>query len=361
VRYLCPEAIFDGARLLKDHVISLEGQTVASICAPGNLPQEAAVEQTKGVIAPGLFDTQVNGGGDVMLNNQPTPDGVRRMATAHREAGTAFLLPTVITGAAEILEKAADAVLQERGKNGVLGIHIEGPHISIEKKGAHDPAHIRPFDETTLALVGRLRQHDLPVLLTLAPETVPPGTIAKLTQMGVVVAAGHTNATGAQMTAAIKEGLRSATHLFNGMSAMGSREPGVVGAAINSDIWCGIIADGHHVHYDMIRLAANARPRTDRMVLVSDAMSTVGGKPEFQLYGRTIHVEGGRLVNDIGSLAGAHIDMKTSVANLVGHAGVDLCDALRMATVNPRDLMRLPRQTLIGTRLEDLAHLELTS
>lgn len=354
MRWILPQAVFDGDALSHGVCVAISGDIVVGLEAPSRLGPDIAIEAVTGVLGPGLFDVQVNGGGGVMLNNVPTPGGVRKIAQAHRAAGTAFILPTVITDYPEVTERAAHAVLAEHGRNGVLGIHIEGPHISQAHKGTHDPARIRPFDSLTSALLALLRERGLPVLFTAAIETLEPGVIAGLRKMGVVVCAGHSEATAEQTERALAEGLSGFTHVFNAMPQMTSRAPGIVAAALNSGAYCGIIVDGHHIDDRMVRLAFNARPVGRRMVLVSDAMSTIGGPDSFQLYAETIRVQGGRLVNANGALAGAHIDLKTSVGRLIGHIGLSPADALAAATIAPRGLMEIPRQQLIGSRLEDL-------
>lgn len=354
MRYLLPDAVFDGDVLRTGLAVTVEDDIVVFISEAADLDPAIRTEAVNAVLAPGLFDVQVNGGGGVMLNNDPSPAGVRAIALAHRSVGTAFTLPTVITDRPEITERAADAVLQELGKNGVLGIHVEGPHISLAHKGTHNPDLIRPFDAHTMSLMKWLRERNVPVLLTVAPETMQPGEITSLVRMGVVVSGGHSAATAEQTEAALAEGMSSFTHLFNGMPQMTSRKPGIVGAAINSDAFCGIIADGHHVDDRMIALACRARPTPRRMVLVSDAMSTVAGPDRFELYGEIIRVDGGKLVNARGSLAGAHIDLKTSVQRMVANVGIPLADALAAATSTPRDLIGLPRQSLVGSSLNEL-------
>lgn len=353
-RWLHPRAIFDGETLIQAMAVGVEGDVVVALSSIATLPAHTALETVDAILSPGLFDVQVNGGGGVMLNNDPTQDGVRKIAAAHRSVGTAFILPTVITDLPEITARAAEAVLAEHGKGGVLGVHIEGPHISLAHKGTHDPARIRPYDSHTRDLLVRLRGHGLPVLFTVASETLEPGTISDLTAMGVIVAAGHSAATADQTEAALAEGLAGFTHLFNGMPQMTSRAPGIVAVAINSTAYCGIIADGHHVDDRMVKLAFRARPIPGRMVLVSDAMSTVAGPDHFTLYGEKIRVSNGKLVNEKGSLAGAHIDLRTSVARLVENVGVTVTEALMSATSNPRDFMRIGRQSLVGSRLEDI-------
>lgn len=340
--WLAPKQLFDGETLCKDRALRIasgriDGLFPASEAGKDGLP----VWRTNGLAVPGFFDVQVNGGGGVLFNADPTAAGLRAIAAAHRPGGTTALLPTLITDAPEIMDRAVAAMLDAVGHDGIAGIHLEGPHISIERKGAHDPRFIRPFDDHTLAVVRRLRAAGVPVLLTLAPECVSPGTIAALCAIGVVVSLGHTAADAATTRAAITEGARSLTHLYNAMTPITSRAPGVVGVALDSDIYCGFIADGHHVDDAVLRLAIRSRPVADRMVLVSDAMPTWNGPDRFTLYGETIRLDGGKLVNGIGSLAGVHIDMATSLRRLVTAVGVPLEAALKMATANPARLMGL--------------------
>lgn len=338
--WLWPEAVFDGTDLQRDRCMLMRRGRIAASVPKAAVPPGSRVWKTPFTATPGFFDLQVNGGGGVLLNNDPTPEGVLAIAAAHAATGTVSLLPTVITDRPEIMRRAALAVLAVHGQGGVRGIHIEGPHISVARRGTHRTEFIRPFDAETRDLVRLLREHGLPVLLTLAPECVPAGTIADLAAMGVVVSAGHTAATGAQVDAALAEGLAMFTHLFNGMAQMTQREPGVVGAALDSEAWCGIIADGHHVDRHVLRVAFRARPRRDRMVVVSDAMATWNGPDAFVLYGTPLGVRDGRLVNQEGSLAGAHIDMASS-AEYLARIGIAAEDALRAASLAPAAAMRL--------------------
>ena len=356
--WLVPKAVFDGTRLRERTALHVVDEVVADLVPVSELPDPEAAELTDRIVGPGLLDIQVNGGGGVMLNNAPAPSGVRAIAETHRRLGTSRIFPTVITDRFEVTEKAALAVLSEFGRSGVAGIHIEGPHINPLRRGAHRAEFIRPFDARTRALLETLRNHELPVLLTLAPECVDPGEIARLTSMGIVVSAGHTAASAAQVRAALREGLRCFTHLFNGMPPMTSRNPGVVGTAINSEAWCSIVADGHHVDDAMCALAIRARPRKDRMIVVSDAMAATGGPDRFDLHGETIRVSGGRLVNSEGSLAGARIDLKTSVERLIAHVGLPIEDALAMATTYPRALMGFPDVSIVGQNAQDLSWID---
>ncbi|AJE48711.1 N-acetylglucosamine-6-phosphate deacetylase [Celeribacter indicus] len=303
-------------------------------------------DATVELIGPALTDLQVNGSGGVMLNSDPTAETLRKIVATQRCLGTGWVMPTLITCEPEKLHLATQAALDVRGEPGFLGLHIEGPHINPARKGTHDPRYMRDFDTETRAAVTRLRAAGIPVMLTLAPEIVDPEVVREMTALGVVVSAGHSAATEAQGKEALAAGLRAFTHLFNAMPPMLSRDPGLVCAAINSDGFCGIIADGHHVAWGMLQLACRARPTSGRTFLVSDAMATVGGEDSFELYGETIRVQDGALVNGAGSLAGAHIDLATSVRNAVRHIGLPLEEAYLMAAMVPRDAMRLPRAAL---------------
>lgn len=310
-------------------------------------------------LMPGCTDLQVNGGGGVLLNADPTVAGIEAIAEAHRKLGTVSILPTLITDAAEKMEAAADAVIAAMGRPGVAGIHIEGPHIAKERRGTHDPQYIRPLDERTMAVLKRLRAADVPVLLTLAPERNDPALMREAAQMGVVLSAGHSTASAAEAREAMTDGVTMFTHLFNAMPQMTSRDPGMIAAAILSDAWCGLITDGIHVSPEMLQITLNARPDADRCFIVSDAMPTIGGPDHFTLYGMDIHVKDGALVNSEGALAGAHVDMVTSIRRLVRMTGIDPARAIAMATDIPRKAMALPELTIQpGVALSDLIGLD---
>jgi N-acetylglucosamine-6-phosphate deacetylase len=284
----------------------------------------------------------VNGGGGALFNADPSADTIRAIGAAHRRFGTTGFLPTFITDRREKMRAAIDAVRAaiEVGVPGVLGIHLEGPFLNPERKGVHDAAHIRAIADEDIALMtslGRAR-----TLVTLAPEMVPPGTIARLASAGVVVAAGHTAASYDMIRQARREGLTGFTHLFNAMPPMSARAPGPAGAALEDrDCWFGIIADLHHVAPAMVRLALAAHG-TERTMLVTDAMPSVGTDiAAFDLLGRTIRRENGRLTAPDGTLAGSDLDMATAVRNAVEILGVPLEQALRMASRSPAAFLRL--------------------
>jgi N-acetylglucosamine-6-phosphate deacetylase len=300
-------------------------------------------------------DLQVNGGGGVMLNTLPTRGGMVDIAAAHRTFGTVAVMPTVITDQPNVLDKTADAAIAAKGEDGIIGLHIEGPHISIARRGTHNANHIRPMDERTMNVVGRLRRHGIAVMITVAPEVTTHDQIAALAQTGAVVSVGHTDATCEDIEAAIAAGATCATHLFNAMSPMVGRAPGAVGAIINSHVWSGIICDGFHVDDRMIKLALQARPDDDLMFLVSDAMATVGGPKQFDLYGQNVRLEKGRLINAEGNLAGAHVTQAEGVARLVNEVGLSKAQALRMAiTVPARIVGQANLAQMIGRPVRDV-------
>jgi N-acetylglucosamine-6-phosphate deacetylase len=291
----------------------------------------------------------------VFLNTNPTPEGMATIAAAHRRFGTVGILPTLITDAPEVLDRAAEAALAARGQPGILGLHIEGPHISLPRRGTHAARFIRPMDDRTLTVVRRLRQGGVAVMITLAPEAVAPGQISALAALGAVVSLGHSDATAEATRAALAEGASCFTHLYNAMSPMLNRAAGVTGACINSTAHAGIICDGIHVADEMVGLALRARPMADTTFLVSDAMPTVGGSDHFTLYGDEIRLVQGRLVNKEGSLAGAHVTMAESVARLIAHVGVTPEAALRMAVSVPaRVIGDAALAHPLGRRVEDL-------
>jgi N-acetylglucosamine-6-phosphate deacetylase len=352
--WIAPDQIFDGHTVHSGMAVRLINGRVSDLVATPN-----GAKRIPGMLSPGFVDLQVNGGGGVMLNTTPTPIGIETIAKSHRRFGTVAVLPTVITDHADVLDRAADAAIVANGNGGILGMHIEGPHISLARRGTHKAKFVRPMDARTLATVARLRQAHVRVLITVAPEATTPVQVQELVQMGAVVSLGHTDVDANQMQAAFAAGASCATHLFNAMSPMLGRAPGAVGAVINSDCYSGIICDGHHVADDMVGMAIRARPIPDRMFLVSDAMATVGGPDHFELYGQTVTLQDGQLVNQEGSLAGAHVTQAEGVRRLVQRVGTSLETALRMATSTPAACIGLPLMgTLQNRSLEDLILLD---
>lgn len=342
--WLIPDAIYDGTRLRPGAALGIAGtRSLAIADAP---PKDAPTRRIKGILTPGFLDLQVNGGGDALLNNDQSPAALHRMAAAHRRFGTVGILPTVITDAPEVLTRAVDATLaafaEPTPDSSLLGLHIEGPHLSIPRRGTHAAEYVRPFDATTLAHVQRLRARGIFVKITVAPESTTPQDVARLTGLGAVVSIGHSDTTAEETRALLDAGASCFTHLFNAMSPMLNRAPGVTGACINSTAYAGIICDGIHVADEMVGLAIRARPVPGRMFLVSDAMSTVGGSDHLRLYGQNVWLKDGRLVNAEGSLAGAHVTMAEGLRRLITHVGISPEIALDMAVSAPARLLDRP-------------------
>ena len=315
--------------------VVIEGERIVEVTA-SRVHAERTHDLQGRVLAPGFIDCQVNGGGGVLFNDDPTVDGVRRIAQAHRRFGTTGMLPTLISDDAAIMRRAIDAVAQARAQRvpGVLGIHLEGPFLSVPKRGIHDAAKFRAPDAADIVLIANGGAGS--TLMTIAPEEVSPDVVRELTGHGVIVAAGHTSATYERTRAALDAGLRGFTHLYNAMSPLQSREPGAVGAALDdATSWCGIIVDGYHVHAAALRVALHAKPR-GKVFLVTDAMPPVGADdPTFSLNGETITCRDGKCTNDSGTLAGSALDMAAAVRNTVATLGVDLAETLRMASQYP--------------------------
>jgi N-acetylglucosamine-6-phosphate deacetylase len=353
--WLLPDALYDGQHLSRNAALGIARGRSLTVADSASLPSDAPIRRLAGTLTPGFIDLQVNGGGDALLNNDQSPAALRTMAAAHRRFGTIGILPTVITDAPDVLARAVEAVIATRGEPGLLGLHIEGPHLSLPRRGTHAAEWIRPFDATTLAHVQRLRGEGIVVKITVAPESATPAQVRQLVATGAVVSIGHSDATADEVRALLDAGATSITHLFNAMSPMLNRAPGVTGACINSTAYAGIICDGIHVADEMIGLAIRARPSAGRMFLVSDAMSTVGGSDHFRLYGQDVWLREGRLVNAEGSLAGAHVTMAEGLRRLITHVGTSPETALDMAVAAPSRL--IGQKALASPEDRDLADL----
>ena len=298
------------------------------------------------LLLPGFIDSQVNGGGGVLFNDAPSVEAIRAIGAAHRRFGTTGFLPTLISEDLDVVARAIAAVQAaiQVGVPGVLGIHIEGPFLNEARKGVHDPAKFRELDASAVGLLASLRGGK--TLVTLAPEMTTPEIIQSLVKAGVVVSAGHTNATYAEVAAALQHGLTGFTHLFNAMSQLTGREPGVVGAALDDpNSWCGIIVDGEHTSPVVLRIALRSK-RHDRFMLVTDAMPGVGtNQTSFNLQGRKITVSGAVCVDEDGRLAGSNIDMASCVRNAVKLLQLPLPEAVRMAALHPAEFLGIAHDT----------------
>ncbi|MCJ8052350.1 N-acetylglucosamine-6-phosphate deacetylase [Shinella curvata] len=334
--------IFDGDLWHDDSALMIEDGKVAAIAGQRDVPTDARTVPMDGLsLVPGFIDLQVNGGGGVLLNEQPDLEGIRTICAAHARFGTTGLLPTLITDNVEVTTRTIAAGLAAEAAKvpGFLGLHLEGPHLSVARKGAHDPALIRPMEQADLDRTIAARKGLTALLMTLAPENATNAQITALHAAGVTVSLGHSDCGYKTAAGAVEAGARMMTHLFNAMSPLGHREPGMVGAALDlGHINAGLIADGFHVDPASIRVALRAKRGPGRIFLVTDAMSTIGtDMTNFFLNGREIFREGGRLTLADGTLAGADIDMASCIRYMRDHVGIDLEEALRMASLYPAD------------------------
>jgi len=294
------------------------------------------------ILLPGFIDVQVNGGGGVLFNDDPSMESIRAIGSAHRRFGTTGFLPTLISDDLDTIGQAIAAVQASLDARlpGALGLHIEGPFLNWARRGVHDPKHLRRLDNAVISLLCSLRGGR--TVLTLAPEMTTIEMIAQLSASGILISAGHSDANFAQTSAAIAHGVRGFTHLFNAMAPLAPREPGIVGAALfDANTWCGIIVDGHHVDPVMLKLALRCK-RHDKFMLVTDAMPPVGSpEPSFVLQGRTIHVKDGVCRDENGTLAGTGLDMATAVRNAVSLLDLEIAEAARMASEYPAAFLGL--------------------
>lgn len=340
---LAADRIFDGEMFHEDSAVIIDGARIAAVAGRSDLdPALPLHDLGHGILAPGFVDVQVNGGGGVLFNARPDVDGLRAIASAHRRFGTTGLLPTIITDAPEVLQAGVAAVRAARaqGVPGILGLHAEGPFIDLARRGAHPEQFIRPMGPADVEWLCAAGCGTL--LLTLSPAHAALADITRLAQAGIIVSLGHSDASAALALAALAAGARGFTHLYNAMSQLGHRAPGMVGAALSHrDSFCGLIADGFHVDAVALRAAINAKS-PDSLVLVSDAMPPAAGGPDqFELQGRRVSRRNGRLQLDDGTLAGCNLTMDAALRHAVTELGVPLAQALRMASLNPARFIRL--------------------
>lgn len=347
LRYYAPK-LFDGHDFIDDHVLTIEDGVITAI----DKKNTAVDIKADGLVVPGYIDLQVNGGGGVLFNDAPSLDKLKIMFAAHAKFGTTAMMPTLITDKVEVMAQASD-VIAEAIKNktaGIVGIHFEGPHLSLAKKGTHCAELIRPISDDEWQVLSR--QDIGQVIVTLAPETVPTEDIERMVQLGIKVCLGHTNADFSVAQKAVDAGATGFTHLFNAMSPLQGREPGVVGCALLNDATqSGLIVDGHHVDYVSCQLAIKTKPKGG-VFLVTDAMPPVGtDMTEFPLYDRTVYVENGKLTSTTGELAGSSLDMATAVKNTHIKLNMPLDESIRMASLYPAKYL-YANQTLIRGELK---------
>lgn len=335
--------IFDGDDFHDQHALVCENGRIKAIVPNSDLAGCDDVAWVEGgLIVPGFIDVQVNGGGGELLNNNPSAETLARIASAHTLTGTTALLPTLITDTPEITHQAINATIEvASAKPEILGLHLEGPHLAPARHGAHLAALMRPISEDDLQRLCRAKER-LPILhITLAAEQASPSQVARLVEAGVIVSLGHSDATSDEAQALFAAGARGVTHLFNAMSGLGHRSPGMVGAALDTGaIWCGIIADGHHVDPVALRIALRAKRGPGRLFYVTDAMALAGSRDtDFELNERVVRREPGavcsRLVLEDGTLAGSDLDMASAVRFGVEALEISLPESLRMASTYP--------------------------
>ena len=337
--------IFTSEGFVRGAALLIERGRIVDITSADDARAQAAVrvvDLRDRLLLPGFIDVQVNGGGGVLFNDLPTIDGIRTIARAHARFGTTGFLPTLISDDLAVVATAIAAVDAAIGAGvpGVLGIHIEGPYLNERRKGVHNAAHFLELGAEAVALLSSLKRGV--TLVTLAPELAKPEALDQLSAAGVILSAGHTNATATEIETARRHGLRGFTHLFNAMSQLTPREPGAVGAALAEDeSYCGMIVDGRHVDPRVLKIALRAR-RRERFMLVTDAMPPVGTDARsFPLQGRTISVADGVCVDEQGTLAGTALDMSLAVRNAIAMLGLPAADALRMASEYPAQFLGL--------------------
>jgi len=336
--------LFNGDAMTGSGTVMVEnGKIIGIQSADAPVPDGAVIEDLSGLmLVPGFIDVQVNGGGGVMFNTSRSVEGLETMVDAHRNFGTTTLMPTLITDTDPIMREAADAVRAAiaGGTLGIRGIHFEGPCLNPIRKGVHNEDAFRQLEEDIEALY--LGEGLGQVIVTLAPELTPAATISRLRDKGLLLCAGHTAATYDEARAGLDAGLRGFSHLYNAMTPMENRAPGVVGAALDdADSWCGMIVDGFHLYPVTARNAVRSKAK-GKIMLVTDAMGTVGAEEKsFTLYGIRIHAVDGRCALDNGTLAGSDLDMMSAVRNAHKMLGLPLEEALRMATIYPAEFLKL--------------------
>ena len=328
--------IYTGSDVLTDHAVVIENELIKKVCPISELPEGIEVRDLDGAnLSPGFIDLQLNGCGGVMLNDEITAETMQIMHKANLKSGCTSFLPTLITSSDEDMRAVITAAREYHNQyqNQSLGLHLEGPYLNVAKKGIHSVDHIRKSDSEMIELI--CENSDLVAKVTLAPELNDPEHIERLHKAGVVVSIGHTNATYAEARQGFESGITFATHLFNAMTPMVGREPGVVGAIYDTpEVYAGIIADGFHVDYANIRIAHKVKG--EKLVLVTDATAPAGADMEYFIFvGKKVYYRDGKCVDENGTLGGSALTMIEAVQNTVEHAGIALDEALRMATLYP--------------------------
>ena len=328
--------IYTGSDVLSEHALIIDNGLIKAVLPTSDLPQEIEQKDLAGAnVSPGFIDLQLNGCGGVMLNDEITADTMQIMHKANLKSGCTSFLPTLITSSDADMRAAITAARDYHAQyqNQSLGLHLEGPYLNVMKKGIHSVDYIRNSDNEMIDFI--CANADVVAKVTLAPELNAPEHIEKLTQVGIVVSIGHTNATYTEARKGFEAGITFATHLFNAMTPMVGREPGVVGAIYDTpDVYAGIIADGFHVDYANIRIAHKIKG--EKLVLVTDATAPAGADMDYFIFvGKKVYYRDGKCVDENGTLGGSALTMIEAVQNTVEHVGIALDEALRMATLYP--------------------------
>lgn len=337
--------LFDGEHWLTNQLVTFKGQMIESV-ESATMPTNGEIERLD-VLAPGFIDVHVNGGGGALFNHTPTIEALARMVAVHAQFGTVAMMPTLISDDYDVMSQAHHAVCQalEQNMAGILGMHYEGPYLNPIRKGVHNESKLRKPTEGTLSTLLNVSRSGK-LMVTLAPEQVPEGFIEWLVSEGAIVCIGHSAASYDQARQAVMSGVRGFTHLFNAMTPLVSREPGVVGAALQTDLptWCGLIADGHHVHPAAMRVAIAAKG-SEHMLLVTDAIQSVGSdEKEMPFLGKKVRRSEGKVTTEDGTLAGSDLDMATAVRNAISLIGRTPAEALQMASLRPAEFLGLEHQ-----------------
>ncbi|AXN32662.1 N-acetylglucosamine-6-phosphate deacetylase [Vibrio coralliilyticus] len=337
--------IYTGNDVLVDHAVVIKDQLIDSVCPVADLPQGLETLDLNGVnVSPGFIDLQLNGCGGVMFNDEITAETMQVMHKANLKSGCTSYLPTLITSSDEDMRQAIAAARDYHAQyqNQSLGLHLEGPYLNVMKKGIHSVDYIRPSDDSMINFI--CENADVITKVTLAPEHNAPEHIQQLKDAGIIVAIGHTNATYAEARKGFESGITFATHLFNAMTPMVGREPGVVGAIYDTpDVYAGVIADGFHVDYANIRIAHKIKG--EKLVLVTDATAPAGADMDYFIFvGKKVYYRDGKCVDENGTLGGSALTMIEAVQNTVEHVGIALDEALRMATLYPAKAIGVEEQ-----------------
>jgi N-acetylglucosamine-6-phosphate deacetylase len=328
--------IFTGSDVLDQHAVIIDGVNIHAVCPVSELPSGIEIKDLQGAnLTPGFIDVQLNGCGGVMFNDEINADALHIMHRANLKAGCTSFLPTFITSSDDKMKLAMEAQreYQTRYPNHSLGLHLEGPYLNVEKKGIHNIEFIRTSDDAMIQTI--CENTDVVVKVTLAPERNDHKHIHQLVDAGIIVSAGHTNATYTEARKGFADGITFATHLFNAMTSIQGRDPGMVGAIYDTpEVYTGVIADGFHVDYANIRIAKKIKG--DKLILVTDATAPAGATMDhFIFVGKKVYYRDGKCIDENGTLGGSALTMINAVRNAVEHVGIALDEAVRMATLYP--------------------------